>query len=522
MKQIMKIIISIAIIINLGFLNILNTKAVQIIQVPKNIDINKEIILEDLFYYTWKYFIQWLAKSYKYIDLKYKNIDESDRVYDSLQKLVYIDVIENKNINLKLDAKVSLYNFYKFNSKVFWLDLKQLNNIDKNSKELATVKDFIYMSAFIVNYDNQEKENSENAIDQKQLEIFFDVYNTLITNHYSKDKLDSKEMLYDAIEWLTKQTDDKFTNFLRPIEKKNFNESMSWEYEWIWSYVDMETPWVFKIVSPLSGSPSEKVWIKWWDIVIEVDDKKITKETSLEEAISWVKWPAWTTVKLKIKRWKDIMTFDVVREKIELKSVSSKIYEDKNAFYIKLSIFWEKTYKEFLEEIENLEKEDKINKLIIDLRNNPGWYLSEVVDMLGIFIEKWENVAVVSGLEWKKYYKSKWKNKKDFSKYEIIILANSGTASASEILAWTLKDYYDNVVIIWTKTYGKWSVQELKSYTDWSSLKYTIAKWFTGKTETWIDHIWISPDIELELDIEKFKKWIDNQLEEALKFKILP
>ena len=83
----------------------------------------------------------------------------------------------------------------------------------------------------------------------------------------------------------------------------------------------------------------------------------------------------------------------------------------------------------------------------------------------------------------------------------------------------TLKDYFTDIVVLWETSYGKWSVQTIKAYPDGSSLKFTIAKWFTGKTQIGIDGIWIKPDIEIKLDEEKYKKGIDNQLEKALEIK---
>ena len=112
---------------------------------------------------------------------------------------------------------------------------------------------------------------------------------------------------------------------------------------------------------------------------------------------------------------------------------------------------------------------------------------------------------------------SKWYSLIDFSKYKLFLLQNSWTASASEIMIWTINDYYKNAKTIWTKTYWKWSVQVIKPYIDWSSLKYTVAKWFTWKTETWIDWIWIEPKLELDFDIKAYQKnWFDNQLDKAI------
>jgi len=105
----------------------------------------------------------------------------------------------------------------------------------------------------------------------------------------------------------------------------------------------------------------------------------------------------------------------------------------------------------------------------------------------------------------------------DLNKYEVVILQNGGSASASEIFTGTIKDYFPNTTIIWEQSFGKWSVQTLKNYYDGSTLKLTTAKWFTGKTRTTIEWVGITPDIVVPYDLEKWTKLkIDNQLKQAL------
>ena len=141
---------------------------------------------------------------------------------------------------------------------------------------------------------------------------------------------------------------------------------------------------------------------------------------------------------------------------------------------------------------------------------------SEVSKMLWYFLEEWETTAVIKYSNNTKKLYSKWYDLVDFSKYKIVLLQNSGTASASEIMIGTIKDYYPETEIIWEKSYWKWSVQTLKNYSDGSTIKYTIAKWFTWLTETGIDGVWITPTVELEFDIDAYKKnKTDNQLEKA-------
>jgi len=137
--------------------------------------------------------------------------------------------------------------------------------------------------------------------------------------------------------------------------------------------------------------------------------------------------------------------------------------------------------------------------------------------MLWFLVPQSEKTAVVKYIDWDNNFYSAWLNLINLNTYKVIILQNSGTASASEIMIWTLKDYFPNIITIWENTYWKWSVQTMKDYSDWSSFKYTIAKWFTWKTQTGIDWIWFKPDIELEYDFDLFKnEWKDNQLEKAI------
>jgi carboxyl-terminal processing protease len=138
--------------------------------------------------------------------------------------------------------------------------------------------------------------------------------------------------------------------------------------------------------------------------------------------------------------------------------------------------------------------------------------------MLSYLVAKWENVATVKYLWYTQNIYSNWYDWINLNNYKVVILQNSGTASASEIMIWTLKDYFKNITIIWENTYWKGSVQTVREYTDGSSLKYTVAKWFTWWSETWIDWVWIAPDIELELDVEAYQNGTDNQLQKAIDY----
>lgn len=479
------------------------------------ININTEISRWDVFNFFAKYYEWQIPSSYKYINVLFKDVKKWSIVESSLQKLIYLNLIENPKRNLGENSKISAWGFYRLSEKILKIKIidketkKQLLGRNANISDLLIVKNFIWK-----NYININTPTTNEQIKQKEA-IFNDVYNTLTTKHYDNKTLSKLNILNSAIEWLTKWTNDIHTVYFPPIKSKSFHDFLSWEYEWIWSYVDMEKPGVLKIISPIPGSPSEKAWLKWWDIVTKIDWKEVTKDNSLAELVTWIKWPTWTKVKLTINRNWNVLDITVTRGKIIITDTESKQLNS-NTYYIRIKSFWEHVAADFKKSIEKLSKSNNTKRLIIDLRNDWGGYLDQVTEILSYFVPKWDKTAVIKYLNGNKEYISKWYKDIDFSKYKIIILQNSWTASASEILIWTLKDYYKNIEIIWEQSYGKWSVQVMKNYSDGSLLKYTIAKWFTWWTQTGIDWIWITPTVKLDFDLDKFKKyWIDNQLEKA-------
>jgi len=495
------------------FISINHSHSAEISIQTKSINPDTQVNFWEILNFFWSYLDGVVPESYQYIQLHFKWVKKDSETYKSLQKLVYLNRIENKNIFINQGRNINQYTFFKLAEKIFELNINYLD--EEVLKEQTTTYNEIEQIKQVVNHKSikllwwWKKE-----IEEKK-RLFSDVYSTILNEHYDKKNLDEIKVIESAIEWLTKWTDDKHTVYFPPTESESFHDSLSWEYEWIGSYVEMEQPWLMKIISPISGSPSQKAWLKWWDIILAVDDKQVTKANSLVEVISWIKWPAGTQVKLSIKRWEELLIVMVTRETIVIKDIEYKII-DRNTFYIEIKSFWDHVAWEFKKALEELKSRKHINRVVIDLRNNGWGYLSEVSKMLWYFLEEWETTAVIKYSNNTKKLYSKWYDLVDFSKYKIVLLQNSGTASASEIMIGTIKDYYPETEIIWEKSYWKWSVQTLKNYSDGSTIKYTIAKWFTWLTETGIDGVWITPTVELEFDIDAYKKnKTDNQLEKA-------
>ena len=498
----------------------------------------KDVTRWDILTFMWNYYFQHAPSSYQYIQVQMQWLNKNYDLYDSLQVLIYFDLIKNTTTNIHSERALNASSFYVLAEKIFGVDFRNEDSISLSSRD-TNYEDIINVAnqlEKIINMTSeqtytpevQEVESIEEDIDisssndseniAEKKAILWDVYKTILSRHYDRDQLNEEEILDAAIQGLANGTWDKYTTYFPPVENKSFQEWLNGEYEWIGSYVDMPAPWIVQIISPIVWSPSEQAGLKGGDIITQVDDVVITENMSLTEAISYIKWPAGTSVTLTVRRGNKTLIVTVNRAKIIIKDVEFESLRS-DTFYIQIKNFGTKVDGEFLNAIEELEKRKSTKKVIIDVRNNPGGYLSKVNDILWHFVEKWEPVSIVKYQKSQAVNKSKGFDDIDFSKYQLVFLQNWGTASASEILVWTIKDYYPDAIIIGEQTFGKWSVQDIKSYVDGSSLKFTIAKWYTGKTQQAVDGIWISPDIELKLDDEAFQEWNDNQLNKALQIR---
>lgn len=457
--------------------------------------------------------------SSQYIDLYYKDITPSDLSYQALQKLVYAGKLDNKTKNVYPNIFITRWQLYNLLAHVADKNIHSVSYL-QGSDSIAQTEDLKNIDSLFwtIPIITIEKSSIKSNIDSGKLEILNDVYNTLNMNHYESEDFTSTQLIDSAIEGLAKWAMDQHTAYFPPAKNIEFQSGLEGKYEWIGAYVDMPEPWIVVIVSPISGSPAEASWIRWWDIVYSVDGRVVKKTDTLIDITALIKWPAGSKVNLEVIRDGEKIQISVIRWNIIINDIEAKTLNS-STYYIQMKMFSGSVAKQFTTVLEKLATEKNVEKIVIDLRNNPGWYLDQVVDILWHFIEIWENVAVVKYKDSTKAYISYGYDTYDFSDKEIVILINSGTASASEILAWTLKDYFpERVTIIWEKSFWKWSVQTQRYYRDGSALKYTIAKWYTWKNEKWIDWVGIEPDTQIIFDQNLWReKQIDNQLQEAIK-----
>jgi len=363
--------------------------------------------------------------------------------------------------------------------------------------------------------------NVEEQTLQKDLDMsdFWYVYSIIKDKYIWIDSIKKEDVVNSAISWMVKWLWDKHSEYLYWEELNSFESSLNWNFEWIWAYVSKNEMWIV-IEKIIAWSPAKKYWILRWDIILEADWVDLSKLDKYD-AISKIKWPAWSKVILSVYReWEWIIEKEVTRNYVKIPSVSYENFDW--LWYIQISTYWETTFREFQDSIDSAFN-DNVDWLIIDLRDNGWGYLKVAVDILSYFIEEWKNLVTVKAKD--SFFNLDDKHlsanySKIFDK-PILVLINGSSASASEITAWALQDY-SKAIIVWEQSYWKWSVQTPFNLKNWNMLKITTSKWYTPNNNT-IEWKWITPDIKVEFDIEEAKKWVDNQLEKSkqiLKFLI--
>ncbi len=416
--------------------------------------------------------------------------------------------------------------YYIKKCKKFLKDKKyKMLNINNNVKNLLFLT--IFLTSFLLwfLYSNYLDKYSSSGIYEKlniskdvknefDLNLLWESYDRIKNEYYSIDWIKKEDLVSWMVSWMIDSLWDKHSEYMSPSDKKSFEETLAWDFEWIWAVVEKVDSWVV-VSMVIKWSPAKESWILNWDLITKADWIDL-KDKNLYDAVKLIKWPAWTKVILTIKRSWEIDSFEkeVTRQKITIPSVQTKILEEDNLGYIALNMYWDKTSEEFRNALKDV-KNAKVEWLIIDLRDNWWGYLQSAVEILSEFVEKWKTLVKVKyrdSLFDQMYYSL---NNWEIYDKKIVIIVNWNTASASEITAWALREY-DKAIIVWEKTFGKWSVQEPFDLSNWWLLKLTIAKWFTPKWHN-IDKDWINPDIEVLFKKEDYEKHYDRQLEEAKK-----
>ena len=450
-----------------------------------------------------------------YMGKNNKKILESKKIIKEEKEKIRI---EKRNIRKKKYEKFYNSKLHKFFTKVTKSFKMDKDNYSFSEVFVITLCSlvlgaFAYFSVFTVftggrNYFKLSKE----------LGKFFDVYETIIDNYY--DDINKDELIDSAIDGMVSSVGDEYTSYVDKELTNEFNEMVNGVYEGIGAVIQLTEAGV-KVIEVYEDSPSYKAGIKADDIILKVDDINLKiSEVGIEnidvnKLSNYIKVESTGEVVMSVLRGKEELTFTLKREKVEMPVVSSEIYEknDKKIGYIGVSIFSSVASKQFEAKLKELEKED-ISGLVIDVRGNNGGYLTTVTSILNTLLPKGKILYQVQKNKDVDITRDKTSTYRD---YPISVLVNGGSASASEILAAAIKESY-NGFVVGTKTYGKGTVQQVKTLSDGSMIKYTIENWLTPEGN-WINEKGIEPTDIVELNEEYYENPVienDNQLQKAL------
>ena len=334
------------------------------------------------------------------------------------------------------------------------------------------------------------------------------LYNFLEENYY--EDLDEEDLALGMYKGLFEGTGDPYTRYLSKEEREAQEEYFSGEFDGVGVTMNASPEGYIQIISVMDDSPAKKAGVKDGDVILAVDDVRYSG-SELSKAAEALRGEKGTKVKMTVSRNGEVMSFDLVRAPITDVSVYSEIKED-NIGYIRITSFVGNTAELFKEELEKLEKKN-VSGLIIDVRSNGGGLVNESVEIADMLMDEGTVVYAEDGKGERTYYKTKAGR----TPLKYVVLVNSGTASASEILAAGIQSN-DEGTILGETTFGKGIIQKSWRLTNGEGAEITIAQYFTSDGKV-IHEKGITPDIVTELKAEDITAGVvtnDRQLQKAI------
>ena len=335
-----------------------------------------------------------------------------------------------------------------------------------------------------------------------------EVWQLLEQQHINRSDLDSDKISEAAIRGILESLDDPYASFLDAEQFSMESQDVHGSFEGIGAHVGILDEKI-TIIAPMPDSPAEKAGIRSGDIILGINGDS-TADTTLLEAVSKIRGEKGTTVDLLILHANEPapVTITVRRGVIQIDSVTFQLMPN-DIGYIHISNFTESTKSEVEGALREFEEETTSGALILDLRNNPGGLLNSVVDVTSLFIDDGLVLYEIDGSGARKDWPVR--NNRRKQDYPMVVLINQFSASASEVLCGALMDH-ERATIIGTKSFGKGSVNILRSLSDGSGIYFTVAHWFTPKG-TLIEGSGIEPDVVVDISPDTLN---DIQIEKAL------
>lgn len=321
-----------------------------------------------------------------------------------------------------------------------------------------------------------------------------------------------QEKLYGAIQGLTESYGDPYTTFLPPAEAKQFAENINGSF----GGVGMEMgnrDGAITVIAPLKGSPAERAGVRPGDVVVMINATS-TAGLTVDDAVKLIRGPEGTPVKLTFERASttEPIVVTIVRETIKIPIIESRV--EGGVYVIELYSFSQNSAELFRQELRKFLLSGN-DKLLLDLRGNPGGYLEAAVQMASFFLPVGEVVVTedYGGKQANSVHRSLGYNVFANRELHMAILVNQGSASASEILAGALQQHHV-AELFGTRTFGKGSVQQLLELGGGAEIKITVARWVTPDGTSIADG-GLAPDTEIERTQEDFTAGRDPQKDAA-------
>lgn len=355
--------------------------------------------------------------------------------------------------------------------------------------------------------------------DAVDFSLFWQVWDKLHEQFVDKDKLDAQKLVYGAITGMVAAAGDPYTVFFEPVDSKKFQEEVSGAFSGVGMEIGKRNN-VITVITPIKDSPAMRGGVKTGDVVVKIDGVA-TDTMSVDEAVSHIRGTKGTTVKLTLARagMSDLIELSLVRDTIRVPALDWKMLDNKIA-YIQLYEFNGNLDDDFSAAAKQI-TEAGAQRIILDLRNNPGGLLDSAVNVAGWMLKS-GSLVVQERYSTGQTDQLRANGNARLAGLPTVVLINGGSASAAEILAGALHDDR-SIGLVGEKSFGKGSVQQLVDFFNGSSLKVTVAKWLTPNGVS-ISDTGIAPTDSVTMDPKDFaaKGWEigtvgkDPQLDKAL------
>lgn len=368
------------------------------------------------------------------------------------------------------------------------------------------------IGSFVTYIANGDKNSQISSEIPSELEEFIQTYHNIITDYY--EEVDHDQLLEAGINGMLEYLDDAYSVYMNEEISEEFNEQVEGKYTGIGVEIIQQEDGKVSISKVFDNSPASKAGLQAGDIFIKIGDTDVVGKTS-SEISALIKGSDVKEVSIVIDRNGEEKTFELTLEEVEIDSVNSKIFEKngQKIGYLEMTIFASNTSTQFERKLLELEGEN-IDSLIIDVRDNSGGYLSSVTDIASLFMDK---SKIIYQLDTKGVIEKVYANSNTSRDYDISVLINQNSASASEILAAALQESY-GATVVGVNSFGKGTVQKAYQLESGATVKYTIQKWLTPNGN-WINEVGVTPDIEVIMDGEYYQNpcdETDTQLQKAL------